>query len=143
MLNQNDQVLISELERDEGFRLSLYKDTVGKLTIGCGRNLDDVGISEAEARMLLANDIAKTKSDLDRRLPWWRALNEVRQRVLLNMCFNLGIGGLCKFEQTLALIKAGDYAGAADAMLKSKWATQVKGRATRLAAMMRTGTANS
>ena len=151
--------LENELARDEGERLKAYRCTAGKRTIGIGRNLDDVGISAAEcealgitlksciargitqaqSRALFANDIAGCERDLDRRLPWWRGLVPVRQRVLLNMCFNLGITRLLGFRNTLAMMKAGDFAGAARGMLASLWARQVGDRATRLATMMRSG----
>lgn len=137
----NESALIAELKRDEGVRLKPYRDTVAKLTIGVGRNLDDVGISEAEADFLLASDIKRTVEDLASRLPWWSTLDEVRQRVLCNMAFNLGIGGLCAFVNTLNAVKAGDYDKAATEMLNSKWAKQVGARAVRLSAMMRTGEA--
>ena len=131
--------LIAELRRDEGTRAKPYLDTVGKLTIGVGRNLDDVGLSDDEIDYLLANDIKRVDADLDRNIPWWRDLDPVRQRVLQNMCFNMGITGLLGFKNTLGLIKRGDYGAAASAMLKSRWAAQVKRRAQRLSEMMRTG----
>lgn len=152
-------VLHDELMRDEGLRLRVYRCTAGKLTVGVGRNLDDVGISAAEtARLgctkataiakgvtraqalgLLDADIERAERDLDRELPWWRGLDEVRRRVLVNMTFNLGIRGLLGFRNTLAKVKAGSYAAAADGMMASKWAGQVGARAERLTAMMRTG----
>ncbi len=127
----------AELVRDEGLRLRIYKDTVGKLTIGVGRNLDDVGISKDEAYLMLDNDIQRTSDSLDKNLPWWKTLDEVRQRVILNMAFNMGINSLLGFKNTLAAIQAGRYNDAADGMLASKWSTQVGARATRLADMMR------
>lgn len=131
--------LAMELRRDEGVRLKPYKDSVGKLTIGVGRNLDDMGISEVECEMLLQNDMVAHCMELDRKLPWWRTLGEVRQRVLANMAFNLGVTRLLGFKNTLALIESGQYAKAADEMLNSTWAKQVGLRATRLSGMMRTG----
>lgn len=131
--------LLAELKRDEGVRLKPYTDTVGKLTIGVGRNLTDVGISEDECTALLQNDIAKVLAQLDRSLPWWRKLDPVRQRVLVNMAFNMGMTGLLTFKNTLAAVQSGSYTAAAAGMLASKWATQVGARAERLADMMRTG----
>lgn len=155
----NDEILRAELRRDEGERLKVYRCTAGKRTIGVGRNLDDVGISAAETEklgitkasciaqgitarqslVLLANDIERCKVDLDRKLPWWRKLDLVRQRVLINMCFNLGINGLLGFKNTLRFVEAGHYAQAASNMLVSKWAGQVGKRANRLADLMRLG----
>ena len=132
----NLTALKEELIRDEGLRLKPYRDTVGKLTIGVGRNLDDVGITKDEAMHLLECDIRRVKADLDLALSWWRGLDDVRQRALVNMAFNLGITRLMGFKNTLAAIRAGNYVDAAKGMLDSKWATQVGERATRLAAMM-------
>lgn len=138
-MSELTETLIADLRRDEGERLKPYKDTVGKLTIGVGRNLDDVGLSADESAYLLSNDIKRVYSDLDRSLPWWRSMSVNRQRVLANMCFNLGLGKLLGFKNTLAFMKAGQYEKAASGMLNSLWATQVKGRADRLAALMRQG----
>jgi lysozyme len=131
--------LIAELRRDEGVKLKPYRDTVGKLTLGVGRNLDDVGISDDEASALLSNDIDRACRALDLNLSWWRNLDSVRQRVLVNMCFNLGIVALLGFKDTLAAVQSGNWQAAHDGMLASKWAQQVGARATRLALMMFTG----
>src|ERR1051326_6502744 len=131
--------LRDQLIRDEGIRLRPYKDTAGKLTIGVGRNLDDVGISNAEAFYLLDNDIAKAQQNLRARLPWLASLDYSRQCVLFNMCFNLGVDKLMEFHNTLDAIADGRYGDAADDILESKWATQVGPRAQRLANQMRTG----
>jgi lysozyme len=53
-------------------------------------------------------------------LPWWAYLGDVRKRVLVNMAFNLGIAGLLKFENTLALIRSGSYAQAAAEMVEKQ-----------------------
>lgn len=129
----------AQLEMDEGRRLKPYRDTVGKLTIGIGRNLDDVGISNEEADMLLEHDLARVEGDLLGELPWVAGLDSVRKQVLANMAFNLGMRTLLMFRGTLAAIKAGDYAKAANQMMDSKWRGQVGARADRLVAMMRTG----
>ena len=131
--------LIADLRRDEGCVLTPYRCPSGKLSIGIGRNLDDVGISDAEADTLLRTDIERVENGLDLHLPWWRRLDEPRQRVLANMAFNLGIAGLLKFGRTLNAIERGQYDEAASHMLASKWAGQVKGRAIRLANIMQAG----
>jgi lysozyme len=131
--------LRDQLTRHEGVRLKPYPDSVGKLTIGIGRNLDDRGISLYEAQQLLSHDIDDAERDLVTRFPWVGGLDPVRRSVLINMTFNMGITRLAKFVRTLALIERGDYGAAATAMLQSKWAGQVKGRAVELAAQMRTG----
>lgn len=131
--------MVSQLRLHEGERLKPYRCTAGKLTIGVGRNLEDRGITREESAYLLANDIANEERELLRALPWVAQLDEVRQRVLLDMSFNLGIVGLLGFKNTLATIRAGDYTKAASMMLDSKWARQVGQRAERLSRMMATG----
>lgn len=135
----NLDAMRSELIRDEAMKLKPYRDSVGKLSIGVGRNLDDVGISQIEAAQMLDSDIRRTADALDKALPWWRGLDEVRQRVLLNMAFNMGVAGLLGFKHTLADVQAGNYDFAAAGMLASKWAGQVGDRAQRLANMMMKG----
>ena len=131
--------MVRQLRLHEGERLKPYRCTAGKLTIGIGRNLDDRGITSEEAAMLLANDIADMVREVIRALPWVAKLDEVRQRVLIDMAFNLGIVGLLAFKRTLAAIQAGQYQQAASMMLDSRWARQVGQRADRLSVMMATG----
>jgi len=129
-----------QLLRHEGLRLKPYRCTAGKLTIGICRNLDDCGISQTEAYMLLENDLQNCEKQLLDEIPdIYNGLDEVRKSALLNMCFNLGIGGLLGFNNTLAFIAAGDWERAANSMLASKWAKQVGRRAIELSELMRKG----
>ncbi len=148
--------LRSELIADEGIRLKPYLDTTDHLTIGVGRNLDGNPLSADElafighdcrskpitvrhAIVLLENDIDKTVAAITRALPWFVKLDDVRQRVLVNMAFNMGLTTLLTFKNTLRFIDQGAYKQAAFNMLASRWATQVGKRAQRLARMMETG----
>ncbi len=126
------------LIRDEGLQLRPYKDSVGKLTIGVGRNLEDVGLSRAEVDLLLDNDIARVRLELAR-FHWFTNLDTVRQAAIINMGFNLGLGGLLGFRQMIAALERQDWDGAAAAMLDSRWAEQVGMRAQRLANQVRSG----
>ncbi len=129
-----------QLVRHEGLRLKPYRCTAGKLTIGIGRNLDDCGITQSEAYVMLINDIMNCEKQLQSKIPdIYNGLDEVRKSVLLNMCFNLGINGLLCFKNTLAFVKAGDWERAANNMLVSKWAKQVGRRAIELSELMRKG----
>lgn len=132
--------LRAQLTRHEGVRLKPYRDTVGKLTIGVGRNLDDVGIASHEAEYLLSSDIDRAVRGLVARYPeWFPNLDPIRQCVLVNMAFNMGLTTLASFRTTLACVARGQFGEASDAMLQSKWAQQVGNRAVELAAQMRTG----
>lgn len=134
----NRYLLRSQLERHEGLRLKPYRDTVGKLTVGYGRNLEDVGISRDEADFMLDNDIDQVERQLDT-VDEYRDLDPVRQTVIANMAFNLGFAGLMGFKNMWSAIDRRDWDSAADEMLNSKWARQVGVRAVELSEIMRTG----
>jgi lysozyme len=139
--------LVEELRRDEGVRYTPYADTKGIPTVGVGHNLQacplpagwSYPLSDDQVNTLLERDLANVFSDLNRDLPWWTDLNDVRQRVICNMQFNLGSTKLAGFINTLAAMRQGRYADAAAGMLNSAWASQVGARATRLAKMMKEG----
>lgn len=152
----SDDICIQRLMVNEGCKLKSYRDTVGKLTIGIGRNLDDnpltieeqcyVGhncrtlfISNDQAAYLCRNDLKKVRADLDRELPWWRDLNPDRQYVMIDLCFNMGLKTLLTFKRTLDSIAQGYYVRAAEQLLQSKYAKQVGIRAKRNAYALRTG----
>lgn len=138
MTNDLIKSLITDLNRDEGRRLKPYRCSVGKLTIGVGRNIEDNGISNEEADYLLTNDIMRTVAELDRALPWWRDMPEPWQRGLINMGFNMGLPTLLQFKRMLAALRLGDGEAAARHAINSKWAKQVGARASRIAALFRT-----
>lgn len=131
--------LVATLKRHEGYRSTAYKDTVGKTTIGYGRNLDDVGVSQHTANQMLEEDINSAVYDL-LTVPAYRNVeNPVRREVLINMCFNLGLTKLLGFKKMWAAVVAEVWDVAAEEMLDSRWSKQVGSRATELADMMRTG----
>lgn len=131
--------LATLLIRHEGLRLLPYLDTVGKTTIGVGRNLSDNGITEAEALFMLQTDIDRAKAACAHAFPWADGMTGARQNVLHNMMFNLGPYRLLKFKRMLAALQCGRYEEAAREMLSSRWSTQVGARARELAEMMRQG----
>jgi lysozyme len=113
-----------------------YADTVGVQTIGYGRAIGRIGISEDEASLLLEHDVDRSISDLDFACSWWRNLDEARQGALAELCFQLGLNGLLGFRRTLDALRSGRYAEAAADLLESKYATQVPSRAQRIAAVI-------
>ena len=116
------------LIKHEGLREFPYKDTVGKLTIGIGRNLDDRGITEDEALYMLRNDIRYFTNELSDKLDWFDTVPEDVKMVMIDICFNCGIGGFLQFRKALGHLKNANYKMAADEFLNSKWATQVGNR---------------
>jgi lysozyme len=140
----------------KGGRFVVYDDATGKPivpgshvighpTIGYGRALDVNGLTPIEALDLLHNSEDETEAELDKALPWWRNLDDVRQVVMLSLAYNMGIGdatagtGLLGFHTTLTRWQAGDYVSAAAGLRASKWFTQVGKRGPLLANMLETG----
>ena len=131
------ETLVQQIQRHEGLRLKPYHCAAGKLTIGYGRNLEEVGITAHEASFLLTGDLMRVEDDCLHAFPWFADLSDDRKDVILNMCFNLGLSGLKKFAKFLQAVELGNYDTAADEMLSSLWARQTKGRAIELAQLMR------
>ena len=138
----NRDKLVKELILDEGYIYEIYKDHLGYLTFGVGHlvlNTDEeygkeVGTPVSEKRILecLNNDVDIVCEELDRNLYWWKELDDNKQRVMVNMCFNLGYPRLSKFKKFLAAMEVHDFETAAIEMMDSKWANQVGLRAERL-----------
>ncbi|WP_025899036.1 glycoside hydrolase family protein [Sneathiella glossodoripedis] len=131
--------LIDSLVRDEGLRLKPYRCTAGKLTIGVGRNIEDNGITKAEAIILLTNDVNTVFRELDKNIPWWADLPDGPRVALANMCFNLGWPRLSGFKKMLAALKDRNFKKAADEALDSKWAKDVGKRSQRISELIRNG----
>lgn len=132
------QILVSQLIHHEGIRLTIYEDTAGVPTIGVGRNLRSKGITNGEAMLLLDHDIDECVHDLTT-FAWFPNLDPVRQRVLIDLRFNLGPNGLRNFRQMLHAFAIGDWDTAANEMLDSKAGRMLKDRYGRLARMTRSG----
>lgn len=132
--------LETDLIKSEGLRLKPYRDSVGKLTIGVGHNLDDEGITKEESMYLLQSDVVNVVKELWQ-IPEYKKIdgNDVRERVIAEMVFNLGFQRVLHFKKMWECIGREDWSGASQEMLNSKWSKQVGARATRLAERMRTG----
>lgn len=149
----NLEKLHISLINHEGLKLVPYIDTVGVKTIGVGHNMDKNplpiqmaawlalhgSITYDMAIQLLDDDIQAAKRQLQYNLKWFENEDEVRQRALLELAFNLGMSGLMAFKYTLAYWKSHQYELAANELLNSKWATQVGNRSKVIAEMVRTG----
>ena len=133
------QELIAQLKLHEGVEHKPYIDTVGKMTIGVGRNLTDRGVSNATIEQMLMEDIELVQDELDQMFPDWCKLNDKRQRVLVDMCFNLGRPRFMTFVRFWAALRASQYDEAAKEMRDSRWYRQVGQRGETLAKMMEEG----
>jgi len=122
----------------EGIRSKAYRDSLGIWTVGVGHNLQAKPLSPAAVQQILNDDIADAIEDC-KGLYWFEGLDEVRQAVVIDMVFNMGIAGFKHFKKTIEHIAMGMYQHAAAEMLDSRWAYQVGKRAVELSKMMTTG----
>jgi len=129
--------LLDRLKKHEGFRSKPYRCPAGKLTIGYGRNIEDNGITEAEASFLLVEDVKKCRAECQKSFAWFEAMDRDRQDVIVELDFNMGLKRLLGFKKMLAACARKDYEAAAREMLDSLWARQVGKRAQTLAAIMK------
>jgi lysozyme len=138
--------LEDRIKRHEGFVAVPKPDAKGAYVVGYGHDIPEseasnysAGITLEEAENLLSADIQKAEDGVFGTLPWVKNISELRQGVLVEMSFQLGLNGLLGFKNTLAYIHGGDYANAAKGMLNSLWAKQTPERAEELAALMLNG----
>ena len=137
--------LLETLKRHEGVKHHAYRDSLGVLTIGCGRNISDsrrhhgLGLSDAEIDYMLQNDIERTIKELSSEYPWFNDLEEgARRDAIINMHFNLGRLRFATFKRAIAHMEKANHKEAATEFLHSKWAKQVKGRALEVTDMILT-----
>lgn len=134
--------LHSDLMRDEGLMLTPYRDSLGYMTVGVGHLIKKgesfTKITRDQAMEILDRDIEIAERNLTTIYPKWVELDEVRQRCMLNLSFNLG-GKLAQFKKFLHSLSLGNYDRAADQLVQSKWYKQVKSRAPRIVYAIRNG----
>ena len=136
------ETLLQHLRRHEGVRYSAYQDQGGYTHIGIGTLIDarkGGAVSDDVIDLMAQEDIERNRCDLDKRLPWWRALNSVRQLALEAMAYQLGTPKLFGFTKMLACLQAGDWLGAHTHAMNSTWAEQTPDRAKEVARMLRDG----
>lgn len=152
----NRDTLQALLLKHEGTRLKPYYDCCGlffrdcrciengkkqgKLTIGTGRNIEDIGISNQESNYLLENDMSRVVSECRENFPWFNSLDDDRQNAVADMNFNMGLTRLKGFVKMLAAVAAGNWKEAANQIKASVWSGQVGVRAIDDATLMENGT---
>lgn len=131
--------IIDQLALHEGIRKFPYKCTAGKLTIGIGRNIEDIGVSDDEIYYMLKNDIRRVDQELNNAFRFYKDLDPVRKDAMINMAFNLGLTRLRGFVYALKMMEEKEYEEASMEFLDSLWASQVGQRALDVAYMIQHG----
>jgi len=122
------------LEHDEGLRLKPYHCTAGKLTIGVGRNIEDVGISKTTAYQMLEEDIERCERSCRAIFgaELWNSWGPVRRMGWLNFAFQLGPAGMLGVRNTLRAAIAQDWKRVEENLKLSRWIKQTPQRAERV-----------
>ena len=128
---------LKRIYTEEGFRSVPYTDTRGFLTVGYGTNLS-AGLSSEEAAALVQIKIDYNRKQLVL-FSWFADLDSVRQDVLEDMVYNMGLSAVLNFKGMIAALVAKNYAKASEEMLNSAWAKEVPHRAQPLSMAMRNG----
>lgn len=115
---------------NEGDRYNIYEDTVGKRSIGRGRNLDDIGISHDELMLMYQNDKARALKGLSS-YPWFTALSQARQAACTDLMFNLGPGKFRTFVRFISAMATSNWNAAADELKDSALYKQARARTER------------
>jgi lysozyme len=131
--------LRADVKIAEGWRAHAYRDSEGVLTIGYGTNLQELEIDPALGEQWLLEALSRSEEECERAFPWFTSLSGRRQRVLVEMVYNMGLPRLLGFRRMLIAILVKAFEEAAREMLASRWADQVGQRAVRLATQMREG----
>ncbi len=117
----------SLVEGHEGFRGIPYLDIVGNTSIGYGHNLTADGLTRFEARVILQRDIGEITKALNK-LSWYTRLTTIRQSVIIDVAFNVGLHGLFEFKDMITALRAEDWTTAASQLLASRAADELPQR---------------
>lgn len=131
---------VADLKREEGWRAEPYKDHLGFWTIGWGFLIDarkPVSLPQEVGDFWLEHLVRDLTQRLDDALPWLLGQPEGVRRALVQMAYQMGMGGVLGFPKMLAALKAGDRNLAANEALDSTWARQTPERARRVANLIR------
>ena len=135
--------LKEEIKLHEGFVPRTYADSLGKRTIGYGHLCvepeqwdDDKEYTKEELNVVFEKDFNEALKNAEH-LIGERSINDTAKEVIIEMVFQLGIGGVGKFKNMWSALDRKDYGEASFQMLDSLWAKQTPARAGKLAGKMR------
>ena len=143
--------IVKILNYEEGYKERPYIDTEGYPTVACGVKIGPKGASLSNytfsvprevGDVWLESFVASTIKKMNENpliISAMKACNQERKDILVSMAYQMGVQGLAGFKNTLAMVAAGNFSGAASGMLSSKLAKHTPNRANRHAEVMRTG----
>ena len=127
------KALIERIGVNEGFRSKPYQCSEGVWTIGHGLTW----LTKEESLHILTGRISQLHLKISDDLDWYKDMPPEVQGVVLEMVYQIGYRGFCKFKKTISHLKEKEFKQAADEMLDSRWAKQTPNRANMLAQIVR------
>tara|TARA_R100000808_G_scaffold8974_1_gene25025 strand:+ start:542 stop:967 length:426 start_codon:yes stop_codon:yes gene_type:complete len=132
MIPKELQDIVEDIKKHEGFRPKVYECTEGYDTIGYGFAIKDLTIDEDVATLILMKKLHTLLQRIIVAFPWFKDVDETAKKVVINMCYQLGIRGFSKFKKTIYYLETEQYEEASIEMLDSLWAKQTPNRAKEL-----------
>ena len=129
----NFKALIERISVNEGYKRKPYKCSEGVWTIGHGLTW----ITEEESLSILSGRISDLHLKLADDLDWYDDMPPEVQGVIIEMCYQIGFAGFCKFKKAIANMQDKNWKDAADEMLDSRWHKQTPQRSEQLAGIVR------
>jgi len=129
--------LIDQLKIHEGYKPTLYKCTAGVDTIGVGFAIKDLHLSEEVCELILIEKLEVLQERFENRFDWFKTSPVEVRNVMLNMAYQLGFAGFCKFKKTIGYLEEAEWEKASLEMLDSKWAKQTPNRANELSEIIK------
>jgi len=132
------ETLVEDIKKEEGYRSSVYLDTLQKPTIGYGFLIDTLELQEDICELILMRKLEKLIKSIKFNFKWFDDMPDKVQDVIINMCYQLGVSGVSKFKKTIQLMKNKQWDRASVEMLDSKWGReQTPQRAKRLSEIVK------
>ena len=132
MIPKELQEIVEDIKKHEGFRSKVYECTEGYDTIGYGFAIKDLTMDEDVATLILMKKLHTLLQRITVAFPWFKDVDETAKKVVINMCYQLGIRGFSKFKKTIYYLETEQYEEASIEMLDSLWAKQTPNRAKEL-----------
>ena len=129
--------LLKRIKEHEGFRSKVYQCTEGFDTIGYGFAIKDLELDEDIAEEILLRKVEKLISRVRKRFDWLDSVPPAVQGVLVEMSYQMGLSGVCKFKKALHAMQMCQWKLGAKELLDSRWAKQTPNRAKELSEIIR------
>ena len=136
MIPKELQEIVDDIKKHEGFSSKVYQCTEGYDTIGYGFAIKDLVIDEGVSDLILMKKLHTLLQRIIIAFPWFKDVDEIAKKVVINMCYQLGLRGFSKFKQTIYYLETEQYEEASLEMLDSLWAKQTPNRAKELSEMI-------